>query len=219
MMGVVDHRWPRSLGDEAAVTDWLAALDPRDCVFFVYEVTDPAIAAGPLAAASPAARLLAGIAAGRVLQDAVASSWDSDPDAPALTRYLGDRFPPETAVPVLGQRWLPVLRDIARGRPGDQVTHGLFPSTPSKLARLALARAGDYPADVVRSAALTGYGEDRPYHAHDALACALVHPSLDAAALVAELTAIAASHRRGWRSRRKTHRILIWARDAGYLAP
>jgi len=214
-----DGRWTRTrwLLDEEAVRRWLEGIRPRDCVFGeVVEVVDAAIAVRPVERASVVARLLAGVAmTGPVLAGVVAASWDGDAEAAAVTRFLGEAFPPGVPIPGVSRRWLAPLREIAQGRPGDPVAHGLFPSVPSKLARLALARAGEPSAQVVREAALTAYDRGRPYHGHDALACALVHPGLDAAALVAELAAPA----RGWRSRRKTHRVIRWARAAGHLPP
>ncbi|GAA5045341.1 hypothetical protein GCM10023259_018120 [Thermocatellispora tengchongensis] len=100
------------------MAEWPAELDPRDCVFRVWEVADPAISVRPL-----------------------------------------------------------------------------DPSTPSKLARLALARAGEPSAEEVRAAASSAYDRYRPYHAHDAIACALVHPGLDASTTVADLTGSLAGRR------------------------
>ncbi|MEV5413728.1 hypothetical protein AB0K60_33490 [Thermopolyspora sp. NPDC052614] len=215
-----DGRWTRTrwLLDEETVRRWLATIRPRDCVFSdVIEVADPAIAVRPLAQAPVVALLLAGVTrTGPVLAGLVAGGWNGDAEALALTRFLADRFPPGVPIPAVSDRWLPALRDIAQGEPGDPVAHGLFPSVPGKLARLALARAGEPSARAVRAAALRAYDRGRPYHAHDALACAIVHPGVDAAALVAELTAAAPA--RGWRSRRKTHRVIRWARDAGHLS-
>ncbi|WP_436532038.1 HEAT repeat domain-containing protein [Actinoplanes sp. HUAS TT8] len=128
----------------------------------------------------------------------------------------GKDFPPESPVPPVPAEDLPAVRLAARGEPGDPVRPGLFPRPAVKLARLALAQAGDYPADSVRKAAETAYDRGRPYRAHDALACALVHPEVDA-------TDLALSYgrqrqgERGWRSRRKTHQVLAWARRYGYL--
>ncbi|MFD0579378.1 hypothetical protein [Dactylosporangium darangshiense] len=100
---------------------------------------------------------------------------------------------------------LPAVREIALGEPGDPVRHGLFPSYPTKLARLALAAQGEYDAAVVLAAAERAYEPGRPYHAHDALACALVHPGIGAGerAGLVERYAGHGRNRRGWRSRKR----------------
>jgi hypothetical protein len=207
---------------EAELARWLSALRPRDCGYRRCEVADADTAVRVLASLPVAARLLAGVVAGPTLRAAVLASLPAGPAAPALVDYLRDAFPPEREVPALAAPWLPPLRVIALGGPGQPVEHGLFPATCTKLARLALARSGDYPADVVMTAARAAYGPDRgtdrgSYHAHDALGCALVHPGVDAAALALEYGRHTA-RQRGHRSRRKTHQLLAWARRAGYLA-
>lgn len=224
--GERDWRTLTVLRDAGEVTRALTALRPRDCVFVVYDVTDAAIATPAVARLDDRQRLLAGIASQSVLREAVLAG--SDPAGAVLTGYLGDCFPPRRDVPVLSPYWMEVLRAIGLGVPGEPVAHGLFPSVPSKLARLAVARSGGYPAALVRDAAVHAYDGGRPYDAHDAVAAALVHPGVDAEEVAAEITgaiaaeiarALAARTRsvRGRRSRRKTHALLAWAHRAGYL--
>jgi hypothetical protein len=208
-MAPVERRWPVMLSDPAEIAGRLAVLRPRDCVYFCYEVTDAVAAVAALSALPASQRLLAGVAAGPVLWSAVRAVWGDDAVAQALMDYLRGPFPPPRGVPVFPAEWWDPLRDIALGQPGDPVAHGVFPSTPTKLARLALARCGAYPAAAVLRAADRAYARDRRYHAHDAVACALVHPDLDPTGLVDNLSG---RQERGWRSRRKTHRLLAWAR-------
>jgi hypothetical protein len=141
----------------------------------------------------------------------------SPPDR-ALAEYLGGPFPPGTAVPAIPGHLLATVRALSPGRPGDPVRFGYFPSPETKLACLALARA--YPAAAVLHAAERAYegnrgGAPRAYHAHEALACALAHPEIDATHL-AERYAAHGRTDRGHRSRHKTHQVLEWARRSGY---
>jgi hypothetical protein len=216
-----DSRRQVQLTTAAAVERWLVNLDPRQRDHFVYDVPNRALAWPLLRGLTASQRLLATVTAGLVLRPTVEVSWGDKPPAVALGMYLSERFPPEIEVPVVGADWVAPMREIALGEPGEPVAYGLFPSTPTKLARLALARSGLYPADVVRRAAEGAYGPDRShlarsYHAHDAFACALVHPEVDATELVDRY--LREEHGRlGWRSRRKTHRLIVWARWFGYL--
>ncbi|MEV0974923.1 hypothetical protein [Microtetraspora glauca] len=208
----------RTLDDLDSVQRWLSSLRPRDCVYYAYriDVADPAVVAPALAQASVSSRLLAGLRsgpAGPVLRPAVLAAWNGDATALALTEYLSDWFPPLAPIPDVEPEWLSPLREIALGSPGDRVEHGLFPSTPTKLARLALAKAGDYPAEAVMTEAEAAYKKGPHYYAHDAVACALVHPGLDAADMATKVMETLPD--RGWRSRRKTYRLLRWARDIG----
>lgn len=200
----------------------LAGLRPRDTGFWTLDVAEPErepeLVAELVAAwavvrgLSPDRLVLAGVAAGPGLLGLVRTALGHDPGAQEFLTYLRGPFPPPGDVPPVPQRLLGTVEGLALGVPGEPVAHGLFPSTVTKLARLALARQRRYPADVVLRSARRAY--DGPYHAHDALACALVHPDVDTGALVWE-------HRRrgrGRRSRRKTARVLAWARRHGYLA-
>jgi hypothetical protein len=69
---------------------------------------------------------------------------------------------------------------------------------------------------MVRHAAENAYDNRRPYYAHDAFACALVHPEVDATDL-AERYASFNRRQKGHRARRKIHGLLAWARRNGYL--
>lgn len=209
------------LSTEAEVEEHLSRLRPRDGDVREYEVAEEALAR-PALRRMPARQLLVcAAAAGPVLRSAIRSSLGYDPSAWAVVEYVRGPFPPEEPIPAIGVRLLAAVRDIALGEPGEPVAHGLFPGRATKLARLALARWGEYPASVVRRAAENAYGPDRghldrSYHAHDAFAGALVHPDVDATDLAERYS----RHRRverGRRSRRKTRHLLAWARRHGYL--
>ncbi len=197
--------------DAGGLSRALADLRPRDTGFWTLDVAD-ATAAWAVVRELPLDRLvLAGVAAGPGLLRLVRSALGYDPGAQDLLTYLRGPFPPAGDVPPVPPRLLATAEGLALGVPGEPVAHGLFPSTVTKLARLALARQRRYPADPVLRAARAAF--DGPYHAHDAIACALVHPDVDAAELVWALT----RRGRGWRSRRKTARVLAWARRHGHL--
>jgi hypothetical protein len=132
--------------------------------------------------------------------------------------YLKCGFPPERLVPVVESRWLNPLGELAEGSPGQAVTVGVIPSTTTKLARLALARNGSYRKDIMIDAVEHAYDPGRPYAAHDALACALVHPDVDATPYV-DRYVLSPVHRSGWRARRKRNRLVGWAVANGYLVP
>lgn len=153
--------------------------------------------------------------AGRIALMSIASFLQASP------------FPPVGALPAVSADDVAGLRAAARGEPGQTVWPGLFPRPPVKLARLLLAARGEFDAATLREVAVGRYGGDRPraarearrYDAHDAFACALVHPDLDAdarAALVAAVLPLTPG-RRGWRSRRKSWAIVRWAAGAGYI--
>jgi len=125
-----------------------------------------------------------------------------------LADYVRGGFPPVDPIPSIPSGYLEAVQELALGGPGDPVASGLFPSPATKLARLVLASEREYPADVVRRAAEHAYDSGRPYFAHDAFACALVHPEVDAGDL---------AERYGSLKGRKIHRLLAWARRTGYL--
>jgi hypothetical protein len=198
------------LSEPGAVEARLGALRPRDCDFVELEVPDVRVAEPALRRLGTVQKLLAAAGAGPVLLGAIQAS---DPAAGAVAKYLREAFPPDGPIPAVPAELLPAVREIALGEPGDPVRHGLFPSYPTKLARLALAARGEYDAAVVLAAAERAYEPGRPYHGHDALACALVHPGIGAGerAGLEERYAGHGRNQRGWRSRRKTHRVLIWS--------
>jgi hypothetical protein len=189
----------------------LAELRARDVDYWSLEVAEPAGAWVVVRELSLDRLILGGVAAGPALLGLVRAALGYDPGAQEFLTYLRSRFPPAGDVAPVPSRLLGTVRGLALGSPGEPVTHGLFPGTVTKLARLALARQGLYPGEVVVRAARRAY--DGAYHAHDALACALVHPDVDGVQLVWEHQ----HRRRGWRSRRKTARVLAWARRYGYL--
>ncbi|GAB3855468.1 hypothetical protein ACFPIJ_59720 [Dactylosporangium cerinum] len=194
------------------VEQGLAGLRPRDTGFWTVDVAEPG-AAWAVVRELPLDRLvLAGVAAGPGLLELVRAALGYDPGAQEFLTYLRGWFPPAGDVPPVPARLLDAVRGLALGAPGEPVAHGLFPSTVTKLSRLALARHRVYPAGVVLEAARRAYSG--PYDAHEALACALVHPDVDTDALVWQHT----RRGRGWRSRRKTNRVLAWGRRHGYLA-
>lgn len=144
---------------------------------------------------------------------------------------LSDRFPPVLPLPPVAASDTPWLEQLAQGPPGACVWPGLFPRGSTKLARMLLAAAGHLEAGAVVAAASAAYAPDRGlyttgrpraerrYHAHDALACALVHPALPPALRHELATAglSASSATRGARSRKKSWAVVRWAVRAGYL--
>ncbi|UQA60196.1 hypothetical protein [Polyangium aurulentum] len=140
-------------------------------------------------------------------------------------------FPPRNPLPRCTPADLSWLSRAAQGAPGAVVWPGLFPRTPAKLARLLLAAHGHFDPATVLGAALAAYGSDRgkfmpgrprehrSYHAHDALACALVHPGISQE----QRLALVEKHLRdtqsstGERSRRKSWGIVRWAAGQGFL--
>lgn len=209
------------LTTQAAIAECLGSLRPRDGNFRVVEVADAAVALPIVSSLPPWRQLLVASLAGPSLWAGMQAAWAHDAAVSALAWFFREPYLPARPIPALPAAWLEAVQALALGAPGEPVAHGLFPSRVTKLARLLLARAGSYPAELVLDAARAAYGPERShyrgsYHAHDAVACAVVHPQLDARALLAEY----AGHTRvmrGWRSRRKTHRLLAWARAAGYL--
>jgi hypothetical protein len=188
-------------------------LRPRDTDFYRLDVAERDVdAAWAVVRELPLDRLvLAGVRAGPALERLVRAALGYDPAAQAFLSYLQGAFLPPGDVPPVPLRLLATTRGLALGLPGDPVAHGLFPCGVTKLARLALARQRDYPAEAVRAAAVAAF--DGPYHRHDAFACAVVHPDVDTDALVWQHS----RRGRGHRSRRKTARILAWGRRHGYL--
>lgn len=204
-----------------AIAERLWSLRPRDSDFRRVDVAEPALAL-PVVQSLPAwRRLLAAAVAEPTLWEVVLHVWQDDAQARALACFVREPFPPSLPIPELPTSWLDDIQELALGMPGEPVAHGLFPSRLTKLARLLLARAGIYPAEPVLAAARHAYdaGRSHPrgtYHAHDAVACAVVHPDIDALALL-EAYARHTRAMRGWRSRRKTHRLLAWVRRGGHL--
>jgi hypothetical protein len=147
----------------------------------------------------------------------------------ALSFAASADFPPAGSLPVVTLAELSALQALAAGVPGQPVWPGLFPRAPVKLARLLLASTGAFDEAALGRVAQSGYGGDRRtkarsercYDAHDAFACALVHPAIDAAARAALAAAVLSAQptRRGWRSRRKSWAIARWAVRFGYLDP
>lgn len=140
-------------------------------------------------------------------------------------------FPPAGPLPASTEADIPYLLSVAKGKPGQVVWPGLFPRTPAKLARMLLAARGFFDADDLLRVASTQYGGDLPivsketrrYDAHDAFACAMIHPhtsAQDRAALVQSVLAWSAQQRhRGWRSRRKSWEVARWAVRIGAVDP
>lgn len=218
MPGLQQRRTLERCAGAVELFETLSGLRPRDCDFRIYEI-DSATVAGPvLDRLSVTQRLLAGVAAAPILAGAVEAAMAADPWALRLVGYLKCDFPPERAVPVLESGWLTPLEELAQGPPGRPVECGVFPSTIIKLARLALARNGCYPAATVIDAAEHAYDPGRAYQAHDALACALVCPDVDATPLV-DRYVWNPVHRPGRRARRKRNRLVAWAVADGYLVP
>ncbi|UGT57207.1 hypothetical protein [Nocardia asteroides] len=213
---------------ESVIRTVFSALDPRDVEFtaatFALAALDNMSVADPqrlslVLADLPEARLLCVARRARPdLLAAVHAVFDSTDEAWAVLSYLASSFPPTVDIPAPDDpRLLAGLRALAEGLPGDTVAHGLFPSPITKLARLCLSSMAHYPPAEVLEAARRAYDTGRPYCAHDAVACALVHPQISAAEradLVRHLSALdpdgSAAH--GWRLRKKFWRIVRWAR-------
>ncbi|MGW1617352.1 hypothetical protein ACWCQZ_50315 [Streptomyces sp. NPDC002285] len=217
-----DVRW---MASPEEVTGCLSRLVPHDANSCVYEIIDKKLAQSALRQLSVYQRLIASAAAGPFLWDEIRMSFGYNPPVWAIAEHLRDQFPPKEPIPAVIPSFPPELttaiQQIADGEPGDPVVYGLSPSRPTKLARLLLARAGVYPADNVLRAAKPAYDRDRSdinrsYPAHDAFACALVHPHIDAVEL-AEWHARQPWDHRGRNFRRKRNRLLAWARLHGYL--
>ncbi|NKX87021.1 hypothetical protein HGA10_06805 [Nocardia coubleae] len=151
------------------------------------------------------------------LLEAVHAAFDSTDGAWAVSTYLARDFPPPVDIPTPDSpRMLAGLVTLAEGMPGDTVSHGLFPSPITKLARLCLASTGHYPPAHVLDAARSAYDRRRPYYAHDAVACALAHPEISAAERADLIRHLSGhdSHGRaahGRRARKKFWRIARWA--------
>ena len=142
-----------------------------------------------------------------------------------------ETFPPSSLWlwPILTPADLQWLEREACGAPGSLVWPGLFPRLHQKLARLLLASAGHYDPHIVLAAARNAYAPDRgallpqkpretrQYHAHDAFACALVHPKISIEERHALALETLAPSSRGHRSRRKTWAILRFAFSNGFL--
>jgi hypothetical protein len=151
---------------------------------------------------------------------------------PDLQSFLQhEPFPPRNPLPRCTRNDIPALAHLAQEAPGAVVWPGLFPRPPAKLARLLLAAHGHFDPAAVLEAAQAAYGSDRgkfmpgkprehrSYHAHDALACALVHPGISQE----QRQALAEKHLRktqsspGQRSRRKSWEVVRWAAGQGFL--
>jgi hypothetical protein len=194
----------------------LVQLRSRDTDFVCFDGADLVATRQIVAVLAPEQCLVVSAAAGPLVWQAVVEQLGGDDATVAICDLLRGPFPPRLALPALGDLWLDRLRPIAQGQPGDPVAHGLFPGRLTKLARLALARAGAYPEAIVWQAAQRAYRPSRPYHAHDALACAIVDERLDAGPLLQAYLGDT-SRQRGWRSRRKTWALARWAQQYGYL--
>jgi hypothetical protein len=194
----------------------LARLRPRDADFVRVESADLLTTRQIVARLTPEQCLVASAATGPLVWRTLVEQLGEDDDTVVVCELLRGPFPPMITLPTLGEVWLNRLRPIAQGQPGDPVTHGLFPGRLTKLARLALARAGAYPEALVWQAAEQAYRSSRPYHAHDALACAIVDRRLNAGPLLRAYLGDTA-RQRGWRSRRKTWALARWAQHYGYL--
>jgi hypothetical protein len=150
------------------------------------------------------------------LFDALRTAVGYHPGLWTLADYFRGDFPPVNPIPGIPHGYSEAVRELALGGPGDPVAYGLFPSPSTKLARLLLARERGYPAGELRHVAEHAHDRGRPYYAHDAFACALVHPEVDATDL-AERYGSFNRNQMGHRARHKIHEVLAWARRSGYL--
>jgi hypothetical protein len=133
--------------------------------------------------------------------------------------WLKAPFPPPARPPKLGDSMARAIRDLAEGFPGQPVSHGLKPSRLTKLARLALSANDGYAKERVVGAARRAYRHGAPYHAHEAIACALLHPRVTRQERE-ELLRKLLKHRleQGGRSREKLLRLVDWASNLGLVA-
>lgn len=132
-----------------------------------------------------------------------------------LCTVLRTSFPPQHPLPVIKDDQHIHFIKFAMGRPGDRVTHGLFPSRLTKVSRLLLAKSSYYHKETIINAAESAYDANRVYHAHDAVYCAAAHPEVDAKQMIINY---AHENTRGWRSRRKSRELYRWAIKYGYVA-
>lgn len=139
----------------------------------------------------------------------------------ALERFLAAPFPPDVPLPSpeLCVSYRHELAAEAQGLPGDPIRPGLFPRPRVKNARLLLALAGDVWPSRALARARAAYDPERAYHAHDAVACALVEPRLPREVKESLIRHLGSetSRTRGWRSRRKTWAIWRWAAANGLV--
>lgn len=198
----------------AAALAQIASLRPRDADYVLLEVGGEC--RDQLTRYPPTQCLVAAAAAGPLLLRGLIARLGGASVAAELCRLLAGPFPPEAPLCRPDPTWREHLRPLALGGPGDPVEHGLFPSRATKLARLLLAAAGEFPVDAVLRAAAGAFDRGRPYHAHDAVACALVCGGAPARQILRVHLADTRA-RRGWRSRQKTHALARWAAAAGYM--
>ncbi len=212
---------------DTAVRAAFSRLRPRDiqfrhlasvrAVLHYMTVADPQRLSRMLGDIAPAQLLCAARLAHPDHLPALHAAFDYASDAPAVFSYMAGDFPPSVDIPVPSNaRIIAGLVGLADGLPGSAVSHGLFPSPITKLARLSLASTGYFPRSEVLDAARSAYDTGHPYCAHDAVACALVHPDVSVGEridLVAQLAALGPDGRaaRGWRNRKKFWRIVRWA--------
>lgn len=142
----------------------------------------------------------------------------------SMDAYLSGVFPPAVPIPMLAASDRALLLDLAQGAPGDVVKPGLFPRARTKLARLALAADGHWdPARLVQILDDATDGETPPpYFPHDALLCALVHPSIDKEqrrTVVGWVVHPLGAYKSGARIRRTAWRLARWAVEHGHLDP
>ncbi len=151
-----------------------------------------------------------------------------EPSKRALKAFLKSNFPPNLPLPPpeicrANRRW---IARKARGLPGDTMVPGLFPDARTKNARLVLSLAGEVGTSRALERARNAYDPNRShfarpssYHAHDAVACALVEPNIPRDVKTALIRNFCADtrHTRGWRSRRKTWQLWRWAAERGLV--
>ncbi|WP_224243198.1 hypothetical protein [Hyalangium gracile] len=129
-----------------------------------------------------------------------------------MKELLGGPFPPDTLPGALSDDARAECVRRAKGKPGQTVEPGLFPRAEAKVARLLLAAAGYWEPNELLALAYACDSSERShfkksYHAHDAFACALVHPRIspeERARLITVVLAPDKSLRVGWRSRKST---------------
>ncbi|WP_224243219.1 DUF7674 family protein [Hyalangium gracile] len=144
-----------------------------------------------------------------------------------MKELLAGPFPPDTLPGELSDDERAECVRRAKGKPGQTVEPGLFPRAEAKVARLLLAAAGYWEPNELLALAYACDSSERShfkksYHAHDAFACALVHPRIspeERARLITVVLAPDKSLRVGWRSRKKSWALARWAVARGFIEP
>src|SRR5262245_47311892 len=127
----------------------LLSLRARDADFCFLEPTPDAVTMPGLSALSTRQLLVLSAASGRNLFGAIVELLQCSPEAPLVCRILAGPFPPDEDLPGRLAALVEPMAELAMGLPGAVVEHGLFPSRPTKLARLLLAKADRFSPNLL----------------------------------------------------------------------